>query len=302
MKRLLCAVVLIGSLSMSFAAAEPFDFAQGKPARIPADLANELIAADRAFSAAGESKNLVDAIVGMFRDDVIMPWPKGFAAGAAEAKAALLSNPANHDSRLTWTPLRAGVSADGLHGFTVGVMKHTLPDKKVQNAKYMAYWVKDASGWKAAAYKRAPAGPGDAPTTVWAPSLPARFVAPVADAAIISALADDLIRAERAFSDEAQRIGVGPAFAKWGREDATNMGDPAKPGYTVGAAAIAAGQSSELPVTIEWGADRAIVASSGDLGITFGYIRAKDGSRPPFPFFTIWRRDGPTAPWRYIAE
>ena len=27
---------------------------------------------------------------------------------------------------------------------------------------------------------------------------------------------------------------------------------------------------------------------------------AADG--PPFPFFTIWRRSGPDAPWRYVAE
>ena len=46
----------------------------------------------------------------------------------------------------------------------------------------------------------------------------------------------------------------------------------------------------------------ALVASSGDLGVTVGYIRTKDGSRPPVPFFTVWRRDSPASPWRYIAE
>ena len=51
----------------------------------------------------------------------------------------------------------------------------------------------------------------------------------------------------------------------------------------------------------------AVVASSGDLGISFGYIRPNgkppDGAPPQgSPFFTIWHRASPTAPWRYIAE
>jgi len=52
------------------------------------------------------------------------------------------------------------------------------------------------------------------------------------------------------------------------------------------------------------GALQAIVASSGDLGITFGHIRSNDpaSDSPPFSFFTIWRRTSPDAPWRYIAE
>jgi hypothetical protein len=48
-----------------------------------------------------------------------------------------------------------------------------------------------------------------------------------------------------------------------------------------------------------------IVASSGDLGVSIGMIRRNQpvtGQPTAFPFFTIWRRATPTAPWRYIAE
>lgn len=296
MKRSLAALALVTAFAASLPAQTP---------STPAALADELIAVDRAYAASASNANLTDTLLGMFRDDVTMNWPKGFARGREEAKAALQSNAANADTRLSWTPLRAGVSADGLHGFTLGVMSMTMPDKTLRPAKYMAYWIKDASGWKVAAYKRAPAGAGAAPTEVWAPSLPSRLVAPVTDPAVIEAHRASLVAAEKAFSDDAQVIGVGPAFVKWGRDDATNFGDPGKPGFTVGAAAIGGnlgGQAQPEPTTIEWSAERALVSSSGDLGITFGYIRAKDGSRPPFPFFTIWRRDSPTSPWRYIAE
>lgn len=273
----------------------------------PAALADELLAADRAFAAAAADKPLVDALTAMFRDDIAMNWPKGFTSSIDEARTVLSTNAANKTSRAEWWPIRAGVSADGTHGFTVGLMRIHLADKSnVLPAKYIAYWVKDASGWKAANYKRAPAGQGELPTEVLAPSLPASLVAPITDPSVIAAHVDSLRKAEQAFSDDAQTMGIGPAFEKWGRDDATNMGSPQNAGFTVGAKAIVAGFGpGSGPGTdpgIEWNADRALVASSGDLGITFGFIRAKDGSRPPQPFTTIWRRDGPHAPWRYIAE
>jgi hypothetical protein len=103
---------------------------------------------------------------------------------------------------------------------------------------------------------------------------------------------------------------VGAAFAKLGDPDAINLGLPSKGHVVVGPAAIArsvAGdQPLDAPSTIVWGADTALVASSGDLGITFGVIRPK--SPPPgqsgagASFFTIWRRTSPAAPWRYVAE
>jgi hypothetical protein len=88
-----------------------------------------------------------------------------------------------------------------------------------------------------------------------------------------------------------------------------NMGGPDDAAFVIGAEAIGksvgAGQPTDSsPVT--WPAESAIVASSGDLGITIGYIRPKaaaGGPAPaPIPFFTIWRRANPSAPWRYIAE
>lgn len=56
------------------------------------------------------------------------------------------------------------------------------------------------------------------------PSLPRSTVAPSADSTGIRAHAESLRLAEQAFSDEAQVIGLGPAFAKWGRPDAINLG------------------------------------------------------------------------------
>ena len=89
-----------------------------------------------------------------------------------------------------------------------------------------------------------------------------------------------------------------------------NMGGPNEPAFVIGADAIGKAVGAGQPATgstVSWSAESALVASSGDLGVTFGYIRSNapaDASpaQPPIPFFTIWRRPSPTAPWRYIAE
>lgn len=114
-----------------------------------------------------------------------------------------------------------------------------------------------------------------------------------------------LIAAEKAFSDRAQVVGLGKASEDNGRTDAINSG-PA--GVKVGPAAIGVAVSGgdNGPSPVEWSADEVLVAPSGDLGITFGTIRPKQAPPPGqpavIPFFTIWMRDGPDRPWRYVAE
>jgi hypothetical protein len=78
----------------------------------------------------------------------------------------------------------------------------------------------------------------------------------------------------------------------------------------VGAAAIGKSVGAGLegkPSPVAWAADEGvIVASSGDLGVTFGFIRPTTpppaGQPSAIPFITIWRRPNPTAPWKYVAE
>jgi hypothetical protein len=48
------------------------------------------------------------------------------------------------------------------------------------------------------------------------------------------------------------------------------------------------------------------VAPSGDLGVSIGYIWVKmppkNGGGRVIPFFTVWQRAAPAAPWRCVAE
>jgi ketosteroid isomerase-like protein len=279
------------------------------PASSPSAAVEELLGADRAFSAASARTDVITGLSAMFADDVVMPTPAGqFADGKAKAVEALRANPDNAASRVEWTPLRGGISADAEHGFTLGLMTLTRPDQSKVPLKYLSYWVKRPAGWRVAAYKRGRAAEGTPSTTPLAPSLPAALVSPVTDTVAIARHRESLAEAERAFSKDAQSIGLGPAFARYGRADATNMGGPAEPGFVVGAEAIAkvvsSGDSSPTS-PLNWGPDTVIVASSGDLGVSIGMIRRNkpEPNQPAaFPFFTIWRRDRVTDSWRYIAE
>lgn len=275
----------------------------------PQDAVNQLLEADRAFGSAGAKTTLIPALTAMFAPDVIMQAPGGMRRGLAAATEALNANPANATARITWAPLRGGISGDGLHGFTFGYMTMTPGAGADVPLKYLAYWIKRDGQWLVAAYKRRPRPAGEVSTAMLPASLPAQLVTPTADAAAVAAHRAGLVAAEKAFSDEAQRIGIGAAFTSFGWPDAMNMGGPNDAGFVIGNELIGRNIGAGSPGNsspVFWSADEAIVAASGDLGVTFGLIRthpqpnATAPPTPPQPFFTIWRKVNGV--WKYIAE
>ena len=278
-------------------------------AATPQSAVDELLAADRAFAAASAGTDLVSGLSAMFADDVVIPMPPGqFVDGKAAVVAALRANTDNLTSRTEWTPVRAGISADARHGFTFGYMTIRRKDGDDLPLKYLSYWVKQPAGWRVAAFKRSRANAAPPSRSPIAPALPERIVEPTGDAARLAAAKASLDQAERAFSKEAQRIGLGPAFAQFGSADAINLGRPDDAAIVTSAANIArmVGEGlAEGTSPVSWAPERVIVASSGDLGVTIGWIvpNMPTPDRPARnPFFTIWRRETLTAPWRYVAE
>jgi len=272
----------------------------------PQSVVDHLLATDRNYAQPSASLELADGIAAMFDADTVMPVPGGFARGRDAIVAALKANPANIGARASWTPVRGGISADGRHGFTLGFMTIAADGKPERKAKYLSYWVRKPEGWRVAVYKRSGRPDGEASLDLMPASLPETPLNPVTDAATLKSFRASLDQAERTFSDDAQAIGIGPAFVKHGRPDATNIGGG--PGFTVGndkIGADVAGQSSGPGV--RWAPDGGvIVAATGDLGITWGLIKSNgapvEGRPSEFPYTTIWRRATPQAPWRYIAE
>lgn len=225
--------------------------------------------------------------------DAITPAQGRFETGADAVAAAL----APEGVRWRWSVARAGLSADGSHGFTAGYLDETGADGETVPFKFLAYWVKGAQGWQIAAFRKLPAKPGA--RTAPAPCLRSQEAVPGDPQAHAASLA----AAEKGFSDEAQVIGLGPAFAQHGSPASLNLGQGA--GLTLGADAIGAEIASGNPPPLAWGSDDVWVAPSGDLGLSWGFIRVvgdEESAQRRFPFFTVWHRAGPGAPWRYIAE
>ncbi|MEO6255328.1 MAG: hypothetical protein ABIO69_00810 [Sphingomicrobium sp.] len=272
----------------------------------PQAVADELLAADRDFAARAADRPLANTLPAMFDDAVIMPLPSGaFATGKPAAAAALSANPTNTVAKAVWAPVGAGIAADGMHGVTYGFMTIREDGEPDRRAKYLAYWVKRAIGWRVAAYKRAVSGPGEVATALRPAVLPPRLVAEVVDPQVIETHRAVLAATEQAFSDRAQQVGLGPAFAEFGSVDAMNMGQNAD--FTFGNQAIAGGMPPDPKSPVTWAADQgALVASSGDLGVTWGFIHPvappPPGQSANIPFFTVWHRATPQASWRYIAE
>jgi hypothetical protein len=198
--------------------------------------------------------------------------------------------------------VRGGISADGTQGFTYGFLTISAGDPAKRERKYLAYWIKRPGGWRAITYRQLVKDPGEASRDMMAPSLPPAGADPVQDPAVIAAHNQSVAAAEKAFSDRAQIVGLQAAFREYGREDAMNMWGA--PGFRIGPDAIAEGFKGETgSAKIHWSAERTFAASSGDLGVSIGTISPNDPKEGAgFPFFTVWRRDGPDQPWRYIAE
>ena len=267
--------------------------------------AEELLAADRAFAASAAQTDMVTALARMFLANVVVQAPGGHIRGRDSAVAAMRASTWNIGARVTWTPIGGGTSSAGTDGFTYGYMTTTRADGAAQLSKYVAYWVRSSGGWRIAAYKRVPRPAGDVSTATQTLSVATRAL-PVPDSATIARYADELSLAEHAFSRDAQSMGLGPAFAKWGAPDAVNTGGGQSAGFVRGPEAIAASVSKGLaPNTkVEWAPTQVIVANTGDLGVSIGTIRITPagGSATEVPFFTVWKRAWPSEPWRYVAE
>jgi hypothetical protein len=181
-----------------------------------------------------------------------------------------------------------------------------MPDSAPVPLKYLAYWVRKPEGWRVRVYRRRRYAEPPPEVEVMQAALPPSLVRPTTNGDIIAMYRASLDREERAFSDSAQVIGLGPAFAMFGSADAINLGDFNVSTFIVGAEAIgrAIGAGAPPPGSpVRWAPDTVLVASSGDLGVTIGYLRPNASpDAAPIPFFTIWRRVSLGDRWLYIAE
>jgi ketosteroid isomerase-like protein len=275
------------------------------PQTTSAAMVDSLLAADRTFSAAAaQAADPPSALAPMFDAEVVMPLPPRHLIGRDAVVAAFRESPAFREGQVRWTPIRGGVSADGTQGFTYGFLSLSAGEPARRERKYLAYWIRRPEGWRVVAYRQVVRAQGEVSTEPMPASLPAFNAEATNDNAVIEGHRRSLAAAEQAFSDRAQQVGLRTAFREYGREDAMNMYEGA--GFRVGLDAISAGFPETNVSPVRWSTERSFVASSGDLGVSIGTIHSNgpvaEGQPASFPFFTVWRRDTPDAPWRYVAE
>jgi ketosteroid isomerase-like protein len=264
-----------------------------------------LLAEEAALSAAAATKSPAAGIASLLAADGVLITRDGPVTGPASALERLRENPPHAGTRARWRAIRGGLSADGRHGFTLGYLDiDGAVDAAAARRRYLAYWVRGADGWRVAAFKQTLRSAGEVDAPQQPPALPARLVPP--DPARTAGHVATLKAAEQSFSDRAQEVGIKQSFQEYGRADAIHLFGEA--GFALDLAAIGRNHDKQPagPSRSHWSADTAIVASSGDLGVTIGYIVANapptDGRPARVPFFTIWRRDDVNQPWRYVAE
>ncbi|RJF85398.1 DUF4440 domain-containing protein [Sphingomonas cavernae] len=299
MKTRITAPLLLTGLALSAAMSTAHSAeAEGRPYR-QAD-AEALLAADRAFAEVARAKDASAALADLFAANVIFTTEDGkLFRGKEAAIAAIAADLVG--AKIHWQPVRGGISADGQHGFSYGFMAAIGPDGATKPLKYLAYWIRHPEGWRVAGFKYARRPQGNTPTATMKPLLPKH--AATFDPEGENRHAESLAAAEKGFSDEAQIIGLSAAFARHGGPESMNMGRTAS--FTIGSQNIGRELfgAPQAGSPIEWSSDGVLVASSGDLGVSWGAIRVKNATPPQsFAFFTIWRRDSADDPWRYIAE
>ena len=79
-----------------------------------------LLTADRTFSTeAAKAPDPVAGLGAMFDDEIVMPFPgKGILVGRNAALDIFRASPSYKDGKVSWAPIRGGISADGTQGFT----------------------------------------------------------------------------------------------------------------------------------------------------------------------------------------
>jgi len=271
----------------------------------PRKAVDELLAVDREHAKRARNTNVVDALGGLFADDVFLSAYGAFHRGRDSALSRLRAVPENLTARIEWSPIRGGISGDGQHGFTYGFVTLVRADSTMLPLKYLAYWIRKPEGWKVVVYRRAPRAEGNVPTGMRDPSIPEKGVPVTRDAAVVARHAKSLGDAERDFSTLAGKIGLGPAFTRNSAPDAMNVGGGQSADFLYGPEAIGAGVGAgeNGPSTLTWGPDTVLVASSGDLGVTIGHINAPASGNQParrLPFFTVWKKVGGV--WKFVAE
>lgn len=281
-------VKLVGALA---ALGGTWAFAPGRAAhshRAAPGAVDEVIAAERAFSAASVERGTRQAFLDFFADDAV-----SFAPTPIVGRHVIREGP--ELPPLQWWPAVAEVSAAGDMGYTTGPYRSVGPDGVTRWGHYHSVWGRQAGGtWKVLLDLGGPHGDVAIPETVRTPD---REPAGGEDAGPAS-----LLDADRACLALAAGDGARAAATRCAWPDARIYRFRQVPFTDLPAAVADQEASGERLEGAPWDAR---VARTGDMGFTYGtgtIARAETaGEARPMSYARIWRRDA-RGDWRVVVE
>lgn len=278
----------------------------GTPATA-SDARAQLRQAEQAMSEASAKAGSATGFADFLAEDAVMLVEGAYALMGRQAiQTWLTAHPPEQDGTPRWEPVRWDVSADGTLGYSVGTVTEDV-DGALRKAvgRYISVWRQQADGqWRVVATVRNAA---TAPMTPPAGFSPAN-TEPGAAARTLSkdAVLEEAKAADRAFSAQSVREGMGQAFTAHAARDAVMlMGDAGLYGHDAIARAYAPFTLEQLD--LRWEPVLGDAAASGDLAYTVGRAiwTGKDAQGQPrkdfLKYLTVWRRQA-DGQWRYVTD
>lgn len=268
---------------------------------------DELLRADLGRADSVTRLGFANGLASNFASDVL--YLRGglpILRGKLAARAVMAAESLGTNASVRWQPVRAEASGDFKSGFTYGyaiygIAQGSAPALRVD--RYIAFWRKEAAGWRIAGYAETYGSPPPAmmlPTVVMD-----SVVADVAMSPRRGAL-EGIRAADTDFSRDATRFGTGEAFGRYAAQDAQIFSGPGE--FITGPDAITEsfgppGKKSSLV----WHPVEGEIAASGDLGFTVGNAvfngERDDGALVVrySKYLTVWKRQRDGS-WRYVVD
>jgi ketosteroid isomerase-like protein len=267
-----------------------------------------LVEAERAFSRLSQREGVRAAFLAYLAEDAVL-----FRPGPVPGRELVAARP-SPPIELSWWPVYVEVAASGDLGYTTGpyVLRETGPGQRgeTQNGYYVTVWRRQADGaWKVVndlgATTPPPAG-SDAAASGGVEHGRIGGGAPAGQglAERTEAAQHALMAADRGFGGDATVHGARAAYMGVIADEARFYRDGAPP--AVGREAVGRLLGAYAQRSTSWEPTAAVVASSGDLGYTYGKTAVMGPGRPgrirqPGLYFRVWERQG-DGPFKIVLD
>ena len=268
---------------------------------------DDLLLADLGRTDSVARLGLSEGLTRNFADDVL--YLRGglpILRGRVAARLVIAAESLGTNASVRWQPVRAEASKDGLSGYTYGytiygVAQAGAPSLRVD--RYIAYWRKESSGWRIAAYAETYGAP---PAALSLPRATADSVVADIPMSVRKGPLEAVRAADVDFSRDASRFGTGEAFGRYAAEGAQIFSAPGE--FITGPEAIT--ESFGPPGrkgSLVWHPVEGEISRSGDLAFTVGNAvfrgEREDGAAIVrySKYLTVWKRQKDGS-WRYVVD